>query len=646
MFKTDQPISSFDEDILGRASFSKSLGKAILSYKNINSIAIGLFGAWGSGKTSIINMAEEHIESEAREKPNNEKPIIIRFNPWNYSDQNQLISQFFKQLSTALQRPDYSTDAKKAGEKLETYAKFFEPFTIVPTVGSIAKIVSDLLKTTGSAAKAYGDNKSQDLNSIRVELNELLAQQTHKIIVIIDDIDRLNNTEIRQVFQLVKSLGDFSNTIYLLAFEKNVVIKALKEVQAGSGEEYLEKVIQIPFEIPVISKQEVEQLLCNQLNEIIEDIPSNELDDTYWRNVYHSGLKYFFRNIRNINRYINSVRFGFELVRGEVNTVDFLAITGIQIFIPEVFYGIRENKDIFTGILDMNEHDHIDSKAQEQAKKYCDEIISRTNQIPEEVLKEFLKILFPKLETIYDNEVCEYNSLTRWRIDRRVCSPDVFDMFFNFSIPRGEISQKEIEIILSMGNNPESFTKALSKLNEDGKIFRFFERLENYTMRDIPEGNIEPIITVLMNIGDIFPERDPDFFVTHSSMEIFRLFSQLIQRFDNHESRFITLKNAIEKADTSIYTIVHTVSTLEDQHRKFHAKIESAKLQEDLTINEEQLTKLEKIACDKIQNWARDGRLKSHRDLISILDRWKEWGNKNQVDAFITKNGPIDFMDF
>jgi predicted KAP-like P-loop ATPase len=176
MFKTDQPISSFDEDILGRASFSKSLGKAILSYKNKNSIAIGLFGVWGSGKTSIINMAEEHIESEAREKSNNEKPIIIRFNPWNYSDQNQLISQFFKQLSTALQRPDYSTDAKKAGEKLETYAKFFEPFTIVPTVGSIAKIFSDLLKTTGSAAKAYGDNKSQDLNSIRVKLNELLAQ--------------------------------------------------------------------------------------------------------------------------------------------------------------------------------------------------------------------------------------------------------------------------------------------------------------------------------------------------------------------------------------------------------------------------------------------------------------------------------------
>lgn len=258
MFKTDQPISSFNEDILGRASFSKSLGKAILSYKDKNSIAIGLFGAWGSGKTSIINMAVENIESEAKGKPNNEKPIIIRFNPWNYSDQNQLVSQFFKQLSTALQRPDYSADAKKAGEKLEIYAKFFEPFTIVPTVGPIAKIVSEVLKSTGNAAKAYGDNKSQDLNSIRVELNELLAQQTHKIIVIIDDIDRLNNTEIRQVFQLVKSLGDFSNTIYLLAFEKNVVIKALKEVQAGSGEEYLEKVIQIPFEIPLISKQEVE----------------------------------------------------------------------------------------------------------------------------------------------------------------------------------------------------------------------------------------------------------------------------------------------------------------------------------------------------------------------------------------------------
>lgn len=509
MFKPDQPIKSYKEDILGRRPFAQSLGNAILSYKEKDSIVIGLFGAWGSGKTSIINMALEHIDLVSKNKIGDEKSIIIRFNPWNYSDQNQLITQFFRQLSVVLRRPDYASDAKKAGERLETYAKFFEPFALIPTVGPIASILSKVFKNIGSATKSWGDLKANDLNAIRAELNELLRKQPHKIIVVIDDIDRLNNTEIRQIFQLIKSLGDFPNTIYLLAFDKNVVINALKKVQEGSGVEYLEKVVQIPFEIPLISKQEVERLLFSQLDELIKDIPENKWDQTYWGNIYHSGLKYFFRNIRDVTRYINSLRFCFEMVKGEVNAIDFLAITGIQVFIPEVYYGIRDNKDIFSGV--YSDYGRSDV-TKEQDKKRCDEIISRVNEPPQELLKDFLKRLFPKLESIYGNTNYGYNWLDNWRRDCRICSPDIFDIFFRLSLPKGEISQREIETILSLGNNPDSFAEALLKLNEDGRIIRFLERLEDYTRSDIPEENIEPIITVLMDIGDLFPEGDSGFF--------------------------------------------------------------------------------------------------------------------------------------
>ncbi|MEA1949547.1 MAG: P-loop NTPase fold protein, partial [Thermodesulfobacteriota bacterium] len=369
MFKPDQPIKSYKEDILGRRPFAQSLGNAILSYKTKDSIVIGLFGAWGSGKTSIINMALEHINDVvSKNKADDEKPIVIRFNPWNFSDQNQLITQFFRQLSVVLRRPDYAGDAKKAGEKLETYAKFFEPLKLIPGLGQYAEIAKDVLQTTGAATKSWGDQKSNDLNAIRAELNELLGKQPHKIIVVIDDIDRLNNTEIRQIFQLIKSLGNFPNTIYLLAFDKDVVINALKKVQEGSGMEYLEKVVQLPFEIPLISKQEVEHLLFSQLDEIITDIPENKWDQTYWENLYHSGLKYFFRNIRDVTRYINSLRFSFEMVKGEVNAIDFLAITAIQVFIPEVYYGIRDNKDIFSGVSDSG---YGSDATNEQAKKRC-----------------------------------------------------------------------------------------------------------------------------------------------------------------------------------------------------------------------------------------------------------------------------------
>jgi len=98
-------------------------------------------------------MALEYIDSVSENKTDDEKPIVIRFNPWNFSDQNQLITQFFKQLSADLKRHDYGTDAKNVGEKLETYAKFFEPLKLIPAFGLYAEIGKNAFQATGTAAK-------------------------------------------------------------------------------------------------------------------------------------------------------------------------------------------------------------------------------------------------------------------------------------------------------------------------------------------------------------------------------------------------------------------------------------------------------------------------------------------------------------
>lgn len=645
MFKADQPIKSSKEDILGRQSFSQSLGNAILSYKEKESIAIGLHGTWGSGKTSIINMVLEYIENESAKQNDEKKPIVMRFNPWNYSDQNQLVAQFFIQLSAALNRTDYASDAKKAGEKVKIYANFFKPFTLIPTIGPFASLFFKVFKSVGSAAENWGEARSKDIAAIREELNKLLANQPHKIIVVIDDIDRLNNTEIRQVFQLIKTLGDFPNTIYLLAFDRNVVINALEKVQEGPGEEYLEKVIQIPFEIPLISKQEVEQLLISQLNELIRDIPENKWSHNYWKEIYESGLKYFFKNIRDVTRYINSLKFSFEIVKGEVNPVDFLAILGIQVFIPEVYYGIRDNKDIFSGEFNLNIRSNDAEK--NQAKKRCDEIISQASELSPVILKGFLTLLFPQLNSIYGNTSYGDDFFIKWRRDCRICSPNIFDIFFRLSIQKGEISTKEIETILSMGENQSLFTEALLKLNEDGRIIRFLERLEDYTRSDIPYESIEPIITVLMNIGDLFPEGYFGFFGT-TPIELSRLFYQLSHRFENHEKRFSVFKSAMENANRSLYTIVHEVSSQNQEHGKYGRK-EPPQPEEKLTLKAEQLEKLEKIACEKIEIWSEDGRLNKHKELLSILYWWKQWGGQDKVEKFIsdmikTDDGLIDFI--
>ena len=129
MFITDQPIRSLEEDILGRGDFSRSLARAILRHKQQESFVIGLYGGWGFGKTSIINMALEHIDFVSK-NVNKINPIIIKFSPWNFSEQNQLIFQFFKQLAYIFKQIDYSPELNEAGECMKEIASIFQPFSI------------------------------------------------------------------------------------------------------------------------------------------------------------------------------------------------------------------------------------------------------------------------------------------------------------------------------------------------------------------------------------------------------------------------------------------------------------------------------------------------------------------------------------
>lgn len=645
MFSPDQPIQSSKDDELNRTSFAHSFAQAILNYKGKESLVLGLFGAWGSGKTSILNLALEHIVSSSQEKSKEEKPIIVRFNPWNYSEQNQLISQFFKELSVILKRTDYASGTKALGKKIETYSRLFTPLVLIPTAGPVFATLSILSRSLGSAMKSWGEAKSKDLETLKNELNELLDKQKNKIIIVIDDIDRLSDIEIRQIFQLIKSVGDFHNTVYILAFDKNVVATALNRLQEGQGSEYLEKVIQVPFEVPLISKQQVERLLLSKLGELIRELPQERLDPTRWGDIFYGALKHFFENIRDVKRYINYLKFSFDLVKDELNVVDFLAVIAIQVFIPTVYYGIRDNKGLFSGLFESTGGDNQPIK--DQAKERCDEIINSSTVFPREKLKELLTMLFPKLGAIYSNSYYGYEYLGEWRREGRICSPDIFNTFFRLSIPESDISRNKIEAILSLGNNSDAFSEALLKLSEEGRIIRFLERLEDYTRSQIPLENVEPIITVLMDIGDSFPEGDTGS-ISNTSMQIIRLIYQLSHRLDSHNERFRIINNAIEKATKSLYTMVHEVSVQGQQHGKYDSE-KSPEPEEKLTVNADQLEELEKLVCKKIETWAKDGRLAKNKNLSSILFSWQRWGNPKHVNKFVNEmiqddDGLINFI--
>src|SRR5436190_1219808 len=107
MLDADRPIRTSTEDRLGRTSFAKYLARCLLEQTTIESFVIGLYGSWGVGKTSIINLVLEELKFASSNMFDDEKPVILNFNPWNYLGQNQLVENYFNRLLSELDQATY-----------------------------------------------------------------------------------------------------------------------------------------------------------------------------------------------------------------------------------------------------------------------------------------------------------------------------------------------------------------------------------------------------------------------------------------------------------------------------------------------------------------------------------------------------------
>ena len=101
-FSADRPIAKLEDDLLGRAEFSKNLSKALSQWKSNDSLVVALNGDWGTGKSSIKNMALAY--SKQQEK----SPTIIEFSPWEWSAQDKIVQAFFDEISKSIGRKNSS----------------------------------------------------------------------------------------------------------------------------------------------------------------------------------------------------------------------------------------------------------------------------------------------------------------------------------------------------------------------------------------------------------------------------------------------------------------------------------------------------------------------------------------------------------
>ncbi|MFZ7332789.1 KAP family P-loop NTPase fold protein [Streptococcus pluranimalium] len=592
-YNTDKPIVSGEEDLLGRLSFSSQLGKAIYNFKGKDGLVIGLFGKWGTGKTSVINMVENEINKIAENDKN--KPLIMRFAPWNYSDKDNLISLFFQGLKNKIDVQDNEQLKNKVGKALSDYAGAFDALSVIPLFGSGA---ATILKTL---AQVQGENLMQaaDLDRTREILEKELLKVDKKIMVVIDDIDRLTNLQIRDVFQLVKQVADFPNIIYLLVMDRDIVRSALSEVHNIDGNEYLEKIIQVPFELPELRKTKLHHILFSKLDKTISELPNEVVwDERYWNTVFENCISPFIHNLRDVNRLINTFQFRFGMLHQETSFEDMLAITTLEVLEPELYKWIGRNKDTVCGSFmhsfTINTHNKSDYR-----KLYHDEFLAMSLD-PEMAIK-CISTLFPSFAKNVNEVQYTYQQVSDLRGKMRVAHEEKFDLYFVFDLDDIKVSRSVINTFI-FELKLDELKKVIEEINNRGDILYFLDEIKSL-IDEIPYDRLGLLASVIVEVFSEFEGEDFNSIFSISAPDKAEyLVTDIFKKIKTEEERFRVIVALLENVKkNNLGVIAAFINRIELAYGRLAAKSEN---KDNQIISLVHLEELEGLYLNKIHDIA------------------------------------------
>ncbi|MGH7434556.1 MAG: KAP family P-loop NTPase fold protein, partial [Polyangiaceae bacterium] len=424
---SDRALEDPTGDRLGYAPFARQLARSVLHGCPADGLVVALYGEWGTGKTTALNFITYYLEQAE------DAPLVMRFNPWWFAGQEDLTRRFFKQFEATFARGRARN--RKLLSRLATFSAMVGEMP-VPYVGSAGKAAKALLSTA----------EKSDVVQLKAEIASALAEDARRMIVVVDDIDRLVAEEIRQLFRLIKAVADFPNVIYLLAFDRSVASRAMGEMHGGSGEEYLEKIVQVPFTLPPPDRLQLQALLFERLNHILADTPPNLFDEQNWGNVYLEGIDGFIAKPRDTVRFTNALGVTYAGVRGEVNAVDFVALEALRVFCPGAYDVVRTHPAKFAGAMPSGEWGKA---ARDEERKFHEGWLASIPQPQRECVRNLVFRLFPRLSAIFGTTTYGSDWAQRWRQGLRVCSEEIFPVYFRLSVPAGEVSASEVNEVLT-----------------------------------------------------------------------------------------------------------------------------------------------------------------------------------------------------
>lgn len=439
----DRALGSDSEDELGFGPTADLLAEALAVGSSSDGLVVGVTGRWGSGKSSLINLTQAAL----RRRADGDRPHVIEFKPWLVGERDALLQAMFAELVAGIDHMELEAGnatgvtirkAQRAATALREFAGLLGGAGKVVKAGSAGiPIVGSLIGIAEDFFQSAGKDKPKSLAASKNKVCKRLGGLDRALVVVIDDLDRLEPSEIVEVLRLVRSVADFPRITYVLSYDQDIVSHAVEAAaQVSDGQAYIEKIVQITVPVPHPEAFDLRRWFERELKGM--NLGGGEdVERRIFEIIDRDGGQYLVTP-RAVVRTLDSIRFNWAVLEGRVDLTDFIWLQFVKVGNPALYEWITvyltEMSARASGRTNISEEQRV------RARVSLDTALERDGTEFGEVCDRLADHL-PGIASYHrDPAGGIYEEVHRVEMDRaigarRLASPDHYRLYFAFAQP-------------------------------------------------------------------------------------------------------------------------------------------------------------------------------------------------------------------
>jgi hypothetical protein len=423
---SDDPIEEWSQDIIGRMSVVELLAEHIFVHRTP---IVALHGGLGDGKSSVLKLLRRSLGKHA---------VIVSFSTWLPGSEETLAVDLFRDIATECRKYFYVPQLRK---RAIAYAR-----TISGSVSYLAGL-REIIPT---------HSQQQEIEDLRISL----ARVPVPIVVLLDEVDRMQRDEILVLLKILRGASSIPNVTFICAFSEEEIKKQLLQVGV-LGSDYLEKFFPMSVNLAPPDPDMIWRLFQDRVWKAAtagnwflgsDEKKFRELLDRLWQD----SLSHICTNLRKTGLLLNDLSASARIIGGEVNTLDLIGIETVRRFASSAYQFVRKSPAFLTygGNSWTKFRSVSDKRREEEFREFLAALQGRIDQSGEpDAICSILSLLFPAYDQGSKTGVSVYSILrpTNEQLaeeEKRICEADYFSIYFRSAVPEEMFSEAEISNVV------------------------------------------------------------------------------------------------------------------------------------------------------------------------------------------------------